>query len=98
MLATGRLDREEVREEYRRKVHERLTDAKVRCADEPSVACVYGVFKDVVLAVASEVLGYRAQGEGGRKIHGGQMKSRRQWRVRRKHIRGHHKVMCQVRS
>ena len=66
VLASGKMDRKEVREEYMKKVGERLSEARTTLEEEPSVNCVFGVFKEVVLAVAEEVVGYRLQRAGRR--------------------------------
>ena len=66
VLASGKMDRKEVREEYMKRVGERLREARTTLEEEPSVNCVFDVFKEVVLGVAEEVVGYRVQ-KGGRR-------------------------------
>ncbi len=57
VLAKEKLDKEEVREEHRRKLNERLTGARMRVGEEMSVNDVYDVFKGTVTEVANEVVG-----------------------------------------
>ncbi len=45
MLAKEKLDKEEVREEYKRKQSERLRGARARVGEEMSVNGVYNVLK-----------------------------------------------------
>ena len=58
-LADERMDRKDVRKEYKRKVDERLREAKMMIAKEPSKNEVFGVFQEVLLGVAALVVGYR---------------------------------------
>lgn len=53
------MDRKEVREEYERKVCERLREARMTVEEGISVNDVFSVFRDVVTAVAAEVVGYK---------------------------------------
>ncbi len=54
VLAKEKLDKEEVREEYRRQLSERT-----RVGEEISVNDVYNVFKGTVMEVVNEVVGWR---------------------------------------
>ncbi len=65
VLAKERLGREEVREEYKEKLSERLRGARTKVGEGMSVNDVYDVFKGTVLEVADEVVGWRES--GGRK-------------------------------
>ncbi len=59
MLAKEKLDKEEVRQEYRRKLSERLRRARTWVGKEMSVYVVYNVLKGTVTEVATEVVGWR---------------------------------------
>ena len=59
VLASGKLERKEVREEYERKVGVRLREASVSVREETSVNEVFSVFKEVVMSVAAEVVGHK---------------------------------------
>ncbi len=59
VLAKEKLDKEEVREEYRRKLSEMLRGTRVRVGEEMSVNDVYDVFKGTVMEVENEVVGWR---------------------------------------
>ncbi len=63
MLAKEKLDQEEVREEYRRKLSERLRGARTGVGEEISVNDVYDVFKGTVTEVANDVVGWRERSE-----------------------------------
>ncbi len=79
VLAKEKLEKEEVREKYRRKLSERLRGGRTRGGEEMSVNDVYDVFKGTVTEVANEVLGWRERkGEKKKEMHGGQMKLRMQ--------------------
>ncbi len=78
VLAKERLGKEEVREEYRGKLSERLRGPRTRVGVEMSVNEVYDVFKSTVMEVADEVLGWRESGGRKKEMHGGQMKLRMQ--------------------
>ncbi len=79
VLAKERLGKEEVREEYRRKLSERLRGARTRVREGMSVNDVYDVFKDTLMEVADEVVGWKErEGLEKKEMHGGQMKLRMQ--------------------
>ncbi len=59
VIASERLERKEVREEYKKKVCEKLRDARMTVREETSVNDMFNVFKEVVMTVAQEVVGYR---------------------------------------
>ncbi len=63
LLANERLGKEDVRQEYRRKLSERLRGAKTRVRGEMNVSDMYGLFKGTVMEMADEVLGWR-EGKG----------------------------------
>ena len=58
MLASERTYRKEVREEYERKVCEKLRDARMTVDERESVSKVFRMFKDAVTMVATEVVRY----------------------------------------
>ena len=66
VVACEKMDRKEVKENYERTVCERLREARTAVGEETSVNDVFSLFKGVVTAVASEVVGYRVV-KGGRK-------------------------------
>ncbi len=57
VIATERLERKEVREEYEKKVCEKLRDVRMTVGEE-TVNVVLNVFKEVVMTVAQEVVDY----------------------------------------
>ena len=59
VLASERMDRKEFKEEYERKICERLTESMLTVEDGASVSEVYLVFKDVVTPIATEAIGNR---------------------------------------
>ena len=59
VIASERLDRKEIREEYVKRVCEKLGEARMTVDEETSVNVVFNVFKDVMTSVAQEVVGYR---------------------------------------
>ncbi len=59
VVASERLERKEVREEYEKKVCEKLREARMTVGEETSVNDMFNVFKEVVMTVAQEVVGYR---------------------------------------
>ncbi len=78
VFAKEKLDKEEVREEYKRKLSERLRGTRMRVGEEMSVNYVYDVFKSTVTEVANEVVGWRERKGRKKEMHGGQMKVRMQ--------------------
>ncbi len=58
---------DEVREEYKEKLNERLRGARTKVGEGMSVNDVYDIFKGTVLEVADEVVGWRERGEKKRK-------------------------------
>ncbi len=59
VIASERLDRKEVREEFEKKVCEKLGEARTTVGEETNVNDVFYVFKEVVMTVAQEVVCYR---------------------------------------
>ena len=57
VLAKEKLDKKEVREEYRGKLSKRLRGTRTRVGEEISANDVYNVFKGTVMEVAHEVMG-----------------------------------------
>ncbi len=59
VIASERLEKKKVREEYENKVCEKLREARMRVGKETSVNDVFNVFKVVVMTVGQEVVGYK---------------------------------------
>ncbi len=59
VIASERLERKEVREEYEMKVCEKLREARMTVVEETSVNDMFNVFKKVVMTVEHEVVGNR---------------------------------------
>ncbi|KAK3893161.1 hypothetical protein Pcinc_003002 [Petrolisthes cinctipes] len=64
VVASGKLDVEEYREEYKRRVGEALGDVRMGIGEGVGVNAVYEMFKMRVLRTAAEVVGYKSQKRG----------------------------------
>lgn len=76
VMVSERLDRKEAKEEYERKICERLREVRMTAGMGTSVNAVFNVFNDVLTEVGAEIVGYRvrrdrAKGHGRRKRGGG---------------------------
>ncbi|KAK3889840.1 hypothetical protein Pcinc_006166 [Petrolisthes cinctipes] len=60
-VASGRLNDNEYREVYKRRVGEVLEDARLSMGEGVGVNDVYEVFKTIVMGTAAEVMGYKTQ-------------------------------------
>ena len=60
VLASERMNRKEVIDEYERKVYEKWREARMTVEEGESVGEVFMVFNAAVTTVAAEVVAYRA--------------------------------------